>query len=87
MSQPATKPIEWDQLHDQWAEKETARLDAWQYYLQLSQNVAAKQSAVLRGHGQASPTPDDLARVSEAKSRWEAIARELAELAERMTRS
>jgi hypothetical protein len=87
MSQPATKPTEWDQLHDQWAEKETARQDAWHYYLQLSQNVAAKQSAALRGHQEASPTPDELTLVREAKQRWEAISRELAELAERMTRN
>ncbi len=85
MSKPALKVSEWDQLHDQWAEKETARQDAWHYYLQLSQTVIAKQAAVLRGHQEATPTMEDLNRVQEAKSRWEAISRELAELSERMT--
>ena len=86
MSQLAIKVGDWDVLHDEWAAKEGARQDAWQEYLRLSGIVTTRQAAVLRGHQEASPTMEDLDRVHEAKQRWEAISRELAELSERMTR-
>ena len=87
MSKPALKVSEWDVLHDEWAAKETARHDAWHEYLRLSQAVTAKQAAAARGQQEASPTPEELERAREAKKRWEAIARELAELSERMTQA
>ena len=86
MSNTAVKENEWDLLHNQWAEKETAHNAAWRDFLQVSGAVTAKQAAVLRGHPEATPTVDELDRVRAAKSRWEAISRELAELSERMTR-
>jgi len=86
MSKPALKASEWDLLHDEWQVKETARHDAWHEYLRLSDTVTAKQTAAARGHQDASPTAEEIERVREAKKRWEAIARELATLSERMTR-
>jgi hypothetical protein len=86
MSQPALKASEWDLLHDQWAEKEVAHNAAWREYLQVADAVTAKRAAALRGHPEANPTADEIDRVREAKSRWEAISRELAALSERMTR-
>jgi len=87
MSKPARKPSAWEVLHDEFAEKETARDAAWRDYLQLSQAVSAKQAAHMRGHGQSQPSADEIDRVRDAKQRWEQIARELAALSERMTRA
>ncbi|MGQ0741742.1 MAG: hypothetical protein ACT4OG_05540 [Alphaproteobacteria bacterium] len=85
MSKSAAQISEWNLLHDEWAAKETAHDAAWREYLSLADAVQAKQTAASRGHPDAVPGPDDLARMQEAKKRWEQIARELAALSERMT--
>jgi hypothetical protein len=85
MSNRAVRTEAWDVLHDAWAEKETAHDAAWREYLSLADAVQAKLAAASRGHTEATPSADDMARVQEAKKRWEQIARELAALSERMT--